>query len=113
MNRHVAKEVPPNAVLVQPSNEEPSTSEVVPFTVPVSEEYPTGREMRVVVTPWHMNSGVARLLGEAKSLPKELSICITGCTDFVLWGHWIAWYASRKEVHIYNLGNSYYLTRGN
>ena len=111
MNRHVVKGAPQDARLIRPSDSQPGGMRTEYFTVPKSEECPHGLDSREVFHPWHLESDLARLLGEAKSLPAHSGLQLSNSTDLTLHPGWVAWYASRLGMSILWGGNSFYILK--
>jgi len=101
MNRLVVKEVPKG-----------SSPKVVTSKVAIVEEGGNKVQKTVnVESPWPLDPDVARLIGEAKSLPSSLSVKLTEAIFILLNPSEVAWYVENKGLSLLHLEGVFYLGR--
>lgn len=88
--RHVVKEIPPHALPIRPSEGRPGEDSTEGYHYPATEDEPAGTGTRTVFRPWQMDSDTARILGEAKSLPKGYSLRVANSPSLLLRPNWVA-----------------------
>ena len=110
--RHVVKEIPPHALPIRPSEGRPGDDFTESYNYPATEDEPAGTGTRVVSRRWKMDSDTARILGEAKSLPKGCSLRVANSISLLHRPHWVAWFAENLGLHILSVGSDFLITQG-
>jgi len=109
VQRSVVKEYPQEASRIRPFELKPRV--VTTKTIKVEED---GKEVVKTInveSPWPLDSDIARLIGEARSLPRGFSIKLTEAIFTLLYPNEVAWYAENKGVSLLSLGDDIYLRR--
>lgn len=109
MTRQVVKEVPKDARQVIPSKKEP-VSTLIHYKDTMVEGKPVVTAVQTIEA-WPLPSNIARLVGEAKALPKGSYLRLTDSPSIALILDKIAWFASHNQVKLLQFGSSYYLKK--
>ena len=109
MNRLVVKEVPKEASRVRPFELKPRVLKAK--TITVEEEGKKVQRVVNVESPWPLDSDVARLIGEAKSLSEGVSLKLGEAIFITLHPNEVAWYAENRGLSLLLLDDDFYLSR--
>ena len=109
MLRQVVKELPEKATLIRPLDHKPVTY-TIEFTEVMEGGETIQRERKVPVT-WVLDSDVARLIGEAKSLPKGSALQLDEAVYISLYPKEVAWLARGNGVKLLQLRETYFLSK--
>jgi len=110
MYRQVVTDIPKGAVQVLPLDKKPFLTETRKVEVEV-EGNKSMEDVQVEVT-WPLDPDVARLVGEAKSLPKGRYLRLSGYCSIVLYPREVAWYVGRHKMSLLQASNFYFIGRG-
>jgi len=109
MNRLVVSNLPHHAVRVHPSDTRPVVvTKEVKYTLVDGMMEP---KTTVTESPWQLNSDVARLIGEARSLPRGRILKLVDMHYISLNLRNIAWFAERARVALLVADRQHYLKR--
>jgi hypothetical protein len=114
MIRQVVKELPANAVPVRPSEQKPFWTETRVMWVDKDGREIDSIQKGATLKPvelkhgWCMNSTLARLIGEAKSLNGRY-LRITGEPQLEVNCNFIAWFTDDNGMKLYTDGTAYYM----
>ena len=109
MRRLVVKEVPEASTLIQPSKSKPGFTKSK--TVVVEEEDGQVTKEESIFVPWKLDSSIARLIGEAKSLPKGYALKLTSASGIGVVKNHVAWFTNKNGIDLVHYEDSYYLRK--
>jgi len=112
MLRQVVKEVPKKATLIRPLDHEPVTY-TIEFIEVLSEAGEAAQRERKIPVAWVLDSDVARLIGEAKSLPIGRALKLDEAIYISLYPYKVAWFARSNGLNLLQYKGSYYLQHQN
>jgi len=110
MRRLVVKEVPKESTPIQPSKSKPGFTEVKENKVTNEQGEIVAEEVSKFI-PWKLDSRIATLIGEAKSLPKGLSLKLVDVPGIALNEQNVAWYTNFNSVDLLRDEGTYFLSR--
>lgn len=109
MDRLVVREVPKTAIPIKPFELKPTV-----LRKKVTEVKEGDRIVSRVIdvkSPWPLDSNIARLIGEAKSLPEGLVLRLEDAIFVYLYPNEVAWYSKNVGVSLLSLDNYIYLSK--
>ena len=110
MRRQVVKELPEKAVLIRPTKEKPVITKNELKNITDEQDHSTQRVIPVTY-PWPLDPDTARLIGEAKPLPKGSSLRLDEAYYIAKNSTQVAWFCTNKKLNLLHFRDSYYISK--